>query len=71
MTSYCDCPCGLVHPQARDVCAVAEPVTTRTVYNTRIEQLVPVPLCRACADLLDALRAEFGKPPIRKEGTTK
>lgn len=67
MRSVCGCPCGLVHPQVSDVCQITEPVTTRTSFNRTYQEIIPVLMCQGCADLLDALRAEFGKPPIRKE----
>lgn len=66
----CDCMCGLVHPQAKGICELREPVTFRKFLNKALEQVVEVPFCQPCADELDRLRAEFGKPPIRKESAT-
>lgn len=69
MRSTCSCPCEIVHPQRLGICEVAEPVTTRLSLSLTLDQVVRVPYCRPCADELDALRGEFGKPveSIRKE----
>lgn len=57
----CGCPCGLVHPQRKNICDVHRPVTTRQMLHVQLEQVVPMMMCQQCADELDRLRAEFGK----------